>query len=125
MKVREKMSLQITPTTVKREEYGGILGEVTEVSAFPVTQQEAIDLVGHADILPGIMTEGPHIAVYAQLATHPTAQGCQAKYQWSSSKGPTDQCFAPGTTTQVHITVEKRRPLSYVLPILKEWTGIG
>jgi hypothetical protein len=28
-------------------------------------------------------------------------------------------------TTTVRITVEKRRPISYVLPILKQWAGFG
>ncbi|MEM9213200.1 MAG: NHLP bacteriocin system secretion protein [Cyanobacteria bacterium P01_F01_bin.150] len=132
-KIFEDMDVQVTPTTVKREEYGGIIGRVTEVSAFAVSQQEAIDLVGHPNVLPGILGEGSQVAIQAQLTTVPatsldtstSTSDCAYRYNWSSSNGPDHQCFSPGTTTEVQITVDKRQPITYVLPFLKTLLGVS
>ncbi|MCJ8279057.1 MAG: NHLP bacteriocin system secretion protein, partial [Rivularia sp. ALOHA_DT_140] len=44
-------------------------------------------------------------------------------YKWSSSQGPRLE-VSPGTTTTVRVTVEERAPITFVLPILREWSGI-
>ncbi len=44
-------------------------------------------------------------------------------YKWSSSQGP-ELAISPGTTTTVRVTVEERSPITFVLPILREWSGI-
>lgn len=131
-KVEKAMEMKVTPTTVKREEYGSIIGEVTQVSGYPITEQEATKLVGHGEILSGILAEGPHVAIHARLATIPDEEGSlengscsHASYQWSSSDGPDNQCFSPGTTAQVQVVVEQRTPISFVLPFLKQWVGMG
>jgi len=123
-KISVGMAIQATPTTVKREEYGGILGTVTEVSSFPVTQAGAARLVGHPDILPGIMGQGPHIAVFAALEPDPSANN-PSQLRWSASPQGPNQPMTSGMTTTVRITVDQRRPISYVLPILKQWAGFG
>jgi HlyD family secretion protein len=123
-KISVGMVLQATPTTVKREEYGGILGTVDQVSSFPVTQAGAARLVGHPDILPGIMGQGPYIAVFATLQPDYSPNN-PSQLRWSASPQGPDRPMTPGMTTTVRITVEKRRPISYVLPILKQWAGFG
>ena len=120
-KIKPGMSLQITPSTVKREEFGGMEAKVTNISAFPVTQQGAASLIGNPDILPGVMAQGPQLAVFTEL--QPDASTFSG-YRWSSSKGP-ELKITPGTTTSVRITVEERAPITFVLPILKSWTGLG
>jgi HlyD family secretion protein len=120
-KIKPGMSLQITPSTVKREEFGGMEAKVTNISAFPVTQQGAVSLIGNPDILPGVMTQGPQLAVFTELQPDSSTF---SGYRWSSSKGP-ELKITPGTTTSVRITVEERAPITFVLPILKSWTGLG
>lgn len=120
-KIKPGMSLQITPTTVKREEFGGIEAKVTNISAFPVTQQGAASLVGNPDILPGVIAQGPQLAVFTELQPNSSTF---SGYRWSSSQGPQLK-ITPGTTTSVRITVEERAPITFVLPILKSWTGLG
>lgn len=120
-KIKPGMSLQITPSTVKREEFGGMEAKVTNISAFPVTQQGAVSLIGNPDILPGVMSQGPQLAVFTELQPDSSTF---SGYRWSSSKGP-ELKITPGTTTSVRITVEERAPITFVLPILKSWTGSG
>ncbi|BAZ05173.1 NHLP bacteriocin system secretion protein [Calothrix sp. NIES-3974] len=117
--IKPGMELQVTPSTVKREEFGGIRAKVTNVSSFPITQQGAASIVGNPDILPSVINQGPHIAVFTEMELDPNTK---SGYKWSSSKGPDSQITA-GTTTTVRIEVEKKRPLEFVLPILKELTG--
>ncbi len=119
--IKPGMSLQVTPSTVKREEFGGIEGKVTKISAFPVTQKGAASLIGNRDILPEIMTQGARIAVFTELKTDSsTVSG----YKWSSSQG-LELKITPGTTSSVRIKVEEKAPITFVLPILKDWTGLG
>jgi HlyD family secretion protein len=118
-KIKPGMSLQITPSSVKREEFGGIKAVVKEISPFPVTQQGAASLVGNPDILPSVIAQGPHVAVFTELQQDSSTN---SGYKWSSSKGP-EQKITLGTTTSVRITTEEKRPIEFVLPIFKEWTG--
>ena len=64
--------------------------------------------------------EGGKIGAFAKLQLDPkTFSG----YKWSSSKGP-HLNISPGTTTTVKVTVEERKPITFILPILREWSGM-
>lgn len=119
-KVQKGMKLQITPTTVKRERFGGIIGTITNVSSFPVTKEAAASLVGNPDIVGSLIGSEPQIQVLAEL--QPDAATFSG-YQWSSSTGPQVK-MSSGTTTSVRITIEEQAPITFVLPILKSWSGI-
>lgn len=124
-KITPGMTVQLTPTTVKREEYGGIQGQVFEVSKFPLTRAGAASLVGNPDILPALMNEQPHLAVFVRLETRAGRQSDDTlQYIWSSSNGPR-QAITAGTTATGRITTEERSPISYVLPIFKSLTGMN
>ncbi|MHC5712582.1 MAG: NHLP bacteriocin system secretion protein [Nostoc sp.] len=116
-KIRPGMQILITPDTVKRTRFGGILGKILEVSPFPVTSEGATSVVGNPEMVQKIMGEGGgKIEAIAQLKLDPkTFSG----YKWSSSTGPKLE-ISPGTTTTVRVTVEERSPITFVLPILRE-----
>ena len=120
-KIRPGMGILITPDTVKRTRFGGIIGEITNVSPFPVTSEGATSVVGNLEVVEKLMgEEGGKIEALAQLQVNSkTFSG----YKWSSSDGPQLK-ISPGTTTKVRVTVEERSPITWVLPILREWTGI-
>ena len=115
------MKVLMTPDTIKRERYGGIVGKVTSISVFPVTSEGAISMVGNAEIAQQLMGEaGGKVEVIAELKINSqTLSG----YQWSSSQGPALE-ISPGTTTTTRVTIEERSPISFILPIIREWTGI-
>ena len=119
-KIKPGMDLQITPSTVKREEYGGIKAKVIKTSEYPVTKQGIVSLIGNPDILPSVISEGPHIAVFTELEKD---NSTNSGYKWSSSKGPELQ-ITPGTTTTVRVKIEEKKPIEFVLPIFRDWTGI-
>jgi HlyD family secretion protein len=123
---KSKLPVKITPTTVKREEYGGIKGIVERISPVSVTQAGAASLVGHPDLLKGILSEqSSQVVVFTSLECkipNPTGADCQ-QYQWAGSEGTGQQPTA-GTTTTVKITIEERKPITYILPFLKNLIGI-
>ncbi|NER02979.1 MAG: NHLP bacteriocin system secretion protein, partial [Okeania sp. SIO3C4] len=119
--IKSDMEIKITPDTVKRERFGGIIGKITSISNFPVTKEGASFVVGNPEVVENVIGEsGGQIEAYAQLKKdHNTFSG----YQWSSSTGP-QQKLTAGTTITARVRVEERAPITFVLPILREWTGI-
>lgn len=119
-KIQKGMDVQVTPSTVKREQFGGIVGKVTDVSAFPITKEGAARLIGNPEIVQSLMAQGPQVQISGELTPD---KSTFSGYQWSSSKGP-NMKMSPGTTTSVRVTVEEQAPITFVLPILKSWTGV-
>lgn len=119
-RIHPGMRLQVTPDTVERERFGGILGTVFSVSPVPVTKEGATSTVGNAEVVQNLMPEGGEIEVRAHLDPDPhTASG----YRWSSSRGP-DMKISAGLTHSTRVIIEGRAPVSYLLPILREISGV-
>jgi HlyD family secretion protein len=120
-KIRPGMQILITPDTVKRTRFGGIVGEINDLSPFAVTSEGATSVVGNSEVVQKLMGEGGgKIEAIAQLKLDSkTFSG----YKWSSSNGP-KLAISPGTTTTVRVIVEERSPITFILPILREWSGI-
>ncbi|MDX2232475.1 MAG: NHLP bacteriocin system secretion protein [Leptolyngbyaceae cyanobacterium bins.349] len=117
--VQRGVKVQMTPTSVKREEYGGIWGQVTRISQSSITQEGAVHLVGNPAVLPTLMEQGKsYIVVFSKLELDDKS----GQYRWTSSQGPAQQ-ITDGTTTTVNLTIEERAPISFVIPLLKSLTG--
>lgn len=121
-KIQPGMTLQITPQTVKRERFGGIVGNVTNVSAFPITKEAAANVVGNPEVVEGLVSDKQSgvMQVFAELQQDSTTFN---GYKWSSSTGP-QMKISPGTTTVARVKVEERAPITFVLPILRSYSGI-
>lgn len=121
-KIEPGMQIQITPQTVKRERFGGILGKVTNISAFPITKEAATTMIGNSEVLEGLVSQKQDglIQAHSNLALDTnTFSG----YRWSSSSGPHLK-ISSGTTTTVRIKVEERAPITFIFPILRSVSGI-
>ena len=66
-RIRNGMKVLLTPTTVKRERFGGMIGTVTRVSAFPITREAAINRVGSKELTGALMSDGAMIEVEVNL----------------------------------------------------------
>ncbi len=120
-KIEANMNAQITPDNVKRERYGGNVGNVTEVSPFPISKEAASKIIGNPEILEVLEKQGALIEVKIKLQPNPHNL---SGYHWSSSSGPKSS-ITQGTTTTVRVNVEKRRPITFILPVIREWSGIN
>lgn len=122
-KIQPGMTIQITPQTVKRERFGGIVGTITTVSPFPITREAAASVVGNPEVVAGLVGEKQEgvMQVLAELEPDSTTR---SGYKWSSSAGPQLK-ISSGTTTVVRVKVEERAPITFVLPILRSVSGIN
>jgi HlyD family secretion protein len=119
-KVAPGMTVQVAPDTVARERFGSILGTVTAVSAFPVTREGMARLLGNADLVAALANQGPTLEVTTELTRDAaTVSG----YRWSSSAGPALRLTA-GTTMTGRVVVEQRTPITYLLPFLRDSSGL-
>jgi HlyD family secretion protein len=115
------VEVQVTPTTVKRERFGGIKGTVTSVSVFPITKEGAALSVGNIELMESLVAKGPQLEVVAKLKPDSSTF---SGYAWSSSKGPPMK-MSSGTTTTVRATVEEVPPITFVLPFLRSFFGLS
>jgi HlyD family secretion protein len=117
--IKPGMMVQLTPDTVKRERFGGIVGKVKSVSAYPVSAARAVAKLGNPELAETLTGKSAKVEVEVELVPEPqNASG----YRWSSSKGPESR-LTSGTTAAVQVTVEERSPITFLLPFLREWSG--
>lgn len=114
------MDARISPSNVKREEYGFILGEVVRVSEFPTTAPGMMRLLSSEALVSQLMEQGPPIQVNVTLRRDPATP---SGFAWSSSIGP-DLQISSGTLAQGSVIVRKERPIHLVIPKVRESLGV-
>jgi HlyD family secretion protein len=119
--IQPGMKVEMTPTSVHRERFGGIVGTVASISTQPVTPEGITKLTGNPTLAKSLMGDDAKIQISANLQTDRTNQ---SGFRWSASTGPEFKVSA-GSTTAVRITVEERAPITFVFPFLKSWTGLS
>jgi len=121
-KIKAGMEIQITPDTVKRTRFGSIIGNVTSVSNFPVTTEGVASTLGNLEVARALVPQGsPQMEIRAMLELD---ESTPSGYKWSSSSGP-PLTISDGTTITAIAKIEERAPITFLLPILREWTGIN
>jgi HlyD family secretion protein len=119
--IQPGMKVEMTPTSVHRERFGGIIGTVSRISPQPATPEGVAKLTGNPTLTKSLIGDDSKIQVSAKLQTDPTNR---SGFRWSSSKGPQFKISA-GSTTSVRVTVEERAPITFVFPFLKSLSGLS
>jgi HlyD family secretion protein len=119
-RVQPGMVARVSPSTVKREEYGSMLGKVVWVAEFPSTQRGMTRQLGNEALVTRLMKEGPPIQVNVALQRDPATP---TGYRWSSSRGPNVK-ISSGTLAAGSIIVREERPIGLLIPGLRERLGI-
>ena len=112
--VKPGMKALITPDTVKREQFGSIVGMVTHVVAFPVTRQSAAKLIGNADLATLLISQSGTMQIVTQLK--PDCASLSG-YRWTSQTNSTHQQLSAGITTSVKVIVAQEAPIEFVFPL--------
>lgn len=108
--VREKMAVEIEPSTVNVEEYGAIKGIVKEVSLFAISKEKIANLIQNESLVQYLM-QGLNTAtqiVITPLLDPQTVSG----YQWTSKGGP-PQKITTGTVCKITVIADRVSPLFY------------
>jgi HlyD family secretion protein len=118
-KVQRGMPVRIAPSTVKREEFGTLLGRVAWVAEYPSTSRGMVRLLGNEALVTKLMEQGPPIQVNVSLERD---SGTPTGYRWSSSRGPSLK-ISSGTLAAGDVVLRTDRPISLVIPTLREKLG--
>src|SRR3954468_20414343 len=110
-KVAPGMDVRIEPATVKKEEFGTLIGKVVAVSDFPMTAEGMASVLQNPQLVTRFMEQGPPYAVRVELV--PNADSASG-YQWSGGPGPQLK-LSSGTTVRAAITTNRRAPISLLL----------
>jgi HlyD family secretion protein len=112
-RVRKDMGVQISPVSVKKEEYGLLVGKVTDVSPFPATPQAMLSQLENPALVNEFSQGGAPMEVEVALELAPNTR---TGFRWTSAHGPSGP-LTSGTLCGGTITLTQRRPISLVLPV--------
>lgn len=118
--VKPGLTARISPSNVKREEYGFILGKVVWSAEFPSTSRGMLRLLANQELVNKLMKEGPPIQIDVALERDPATP---TGFKWSSSRGPELE-ISSGTLAVGSVIVREERPISLVIPKLRKSLGI-
>ncbi len=118
-RVRPGMPVQISPVTVKKEEYGFLLGRVEDVADFPSTAEGMRHILGTDELVQLFMSESAEGAPIQVRVTLEPAPDAPSGYIWTSaqaaSAGPPFK-LTSGTLCSARIIVSQRRPINLLRP---------
>ena len=119
--VKPGLEARVEPSTIKREEFGTIIGRVANVSAFPVSPEGMTAVLRNDALVKRFSREGAPYAVVVQL--EPASTGVTG-YRWSSGSGPPTR-LSTGTLARAEVTTREQPPIDLVVPIMRRLSGIG
>lgn len=118
-RIEPGMPVRVSPSTVKREEFGSILGRVTWAAEYPSTSRGMIRLLGNEALVQKLMAEGPPIQVNVALERNPSTP---SGFRWSSSTGPSVK-ISSGTLATGDVVVREEAPVNLLIPKVREKLG--
>ncbi len=113
------MEVRVSPSTVKAEEFGFMKGTVRSVSTYPATPDGIMRTLRNEALVKELTGGSAPLEVVVDLTEADNASG----YQWSSPQGPPVGVYG-GTMCTGSIIIDRRRPISYVIPLVKEKLGM-
>jgi HlyD family secretion protein len=119
-RIKPGMQVQLEPSTVKREEFGMMLGTVETVSDFPMTPQGMTAVLHNETLVTRFSHDG---APYAAKVVLEQDASTTTGYRWAVGSGPNLR-LTSGTLTRAEITTRHQRPLDLVIPLIRHLTGI-
>jgi HlyD family secretion protein len=118
--VKLGMRARIEPSTVKREEFGTMVGAVVAISDFPITPQGMVAILHNENLVSRFSKEG---AAYAATVSLEPDTETFSGYRWAVGRGPPVR-LSSGTLVRAEVTTRQQRPLDLVLPLLRRLTGL-
>jgi HlyD family secretion protein len=115
------MPAEVSPTDVKREEYGFMIANVSERGEFAATDAYVMSRMRNESVTKKLTAQGTVIEVRAALkAKDSTPSG----FEWSTSNGPPTK-IGGNTLVSVNIVVARKAPITMVMPFLRKTFGVA
>jgi len=119
--VKTGMEVQVAPSSVKREEYGFMTGRVTFVADYPATSAALMRNFQNELLVSALSSSGPVTELRVVLDPD---ESTPSGFRWSSSRGPLIT-ISSGTICNVQIVTHRQKPITLVLPYVKEKLGLN
>ena len=119
-RIKPGMQVHIEPSTVRREEFGMMLGRVETVSEFPMTPQGMTAVLHNETLVTKFSHDGAPYAAKVVLEQDPSTT---TGYRWAVGDGP-NLHLPSGTLARAEITTRRQRPLDLIIPLIRHLTGI-
>lgn len=110
------MTVDVSPSSVNKEEYGFMIGRVTAVSEFPQTTQSMFLTLGN-EALVRELAGGGAAMLEVKVDLIPDA-ATSSGYKWSTPAGPPQQIDS-GTLVSASITIKQQKPITSIIPQMK------
>ncbi len=118
--VEAGMVVELSPSTVKREEFGFMLADVVQVAEFPASPAALMRHFENESLVNSLSSSGPVTEIRVSMREKPsTVSG----FEWSSQDGP-PVTISSGTLCTARVVTSEQAPITLVFPILKETLGL-
>lgn len=107
------MQIELSPSTAQAGQYGFLLGKVSYISDYPVSEQGLQSLLKNDELAKVILSNGPVYEVQVNLTTDASTY---TGFKWSASKGP-QTILSSGTLCDARFVVGQVSPINLVLPV--------
>ena len=111
----------LSPASAPPQRYGYLKGVVTRVTPYPTNLSAFASLIG-SETLARQVFDSQESKVPLLVEVKPIYQ--QGKLLWSGSNGPSWP-IASGSLSEVKVIYQTRKPITYVIPWLRQVTGMG
>jgi HlyD family secretion protein len=115
------MEVQVSPTTIKREEYGFMRGEVVYVADYPATPEAVMRNFENESLAKVLSSAGAVTEIRVALKIDANTP---SGFQWSTSRGPAIM-LSSGTICNVQIVTKRQKPITLVFPFMKDTLGLS
>lgn len=115
-RIRKGMEVYVSPSTVKPEEYGYIVGKVFYVSEYPVSEQSIAADIRNEGLARNFASGTPPYKVAIRLIRDPANR---SGFRWTSGRDP-KTTITSGILCRGKIIVEEQSPAELVIPSLKK-----
>jgi multidrug efflux pump subunit AcrA (membrane-fusion protein) len=109
-RLKEGMTVQVSPDFAPREEYGYMLGSITSIGAYPVSDADVLSAVGSRQYAQGLLPQENSVEVRVTLTVDPDSQD---KIKWSGKKGESVR-LSIGTSCSMLIVVKNYKPYELI-----------
>jgi len=120
-RVTAGMEVKIAPSDVKSEDFGFMKGRIAAVSESAASPQELDRILNNQAKTQEYMKQRPFLA-FADLLPDANPKNVSG-YRWTSAVGPPKK-ITSGSLCTYQIIVEQKRPISYVIPMVKKTLGV-
>ncbi|MEI7555220.1 biotin/lipoyl-containing protein [Candidatus Chlorohelix sp.] len=114
-RIKPGMKVQLSPSSVRAEESGFLLGTVSLVSQFPVSSQSLLVQLKSRELVDALASGAPLIRVDVTLEKDSTF----SEFKWTTGSGPHLK-LTGGTLASANLVLGEQRPITLILPVFQQ-----